>query len=313
MSGPAESCAEYVIAKLQRAEMLTDPFPHVLVDELLPREFYSDLLRSFPGRAAFREARYPGTGRNRRASGYREHGLVCQDFAGCEELRALRAVFASEPFARTLLARFSAPLRDGSTPIPAEKHRFFAAGVRDWSCVFDLQIDRPGYEIAPHPDVKEKIVTFQLFLVPDDALQAHGTLLCRPRSGAATAERSRPMRWAGTALDRAARRLRLSESRLYRSLELSRLGLRLGLGDSRSWLPWELFEVVKVAPALPNHFLAFAPNERSYHAVSMNVPAGCPRRERPILRGFIRSGENARNWIELLDAARAAAVEPYGA
>ncbi len=310
MSGPADFCAAHVIAKLRQAEILSDPFPHILVDELLPRELYADLLRRFPERSLFREANYPGTGRNRRATGYREHGLVCQDFAGSDELLILHRVFASESFARTLLARFSAPLPDGRTPIPVEKHRYFANGARDWSCVFDLQIDRPGYEIAPHPDVAEKIVTFQLFLVPDDVLRGHGTLLCRPRSGAATAERPPLTRWAGRALDRAARRLRLSESRPYRSLELSRLGLRLGLGDSRSWLPWELFEIVKVAPALPNHFLAFAPSERSYHAVSMDVPPGCPRRERPVLRGFIRSGENARNWIEVTGEPRASGYGP---
>ena len=294
------TCAAQALAKLQQAPLLTDPFPHLLVPELLPKAFYADLLRSFPERSRFRDARYPGTGRNRGAAGYQEHGLVCQDFEDGEPLRRLRSLFASEAFARTLLARFSAPLPDGSSPIPRAKHRFFADGASDYSCVFDLQVDRPGYEIPPHPDVSEKIVTFQLFLTEDDALCGQGTLLCRPRNGAPTIDRPWATKLAGLLVERAARRLRLRSSGLYRSLELSRLGLRLGLGDSRSWLPWHLFEIVKVAEALPNHFLAFAPNERSYHAVSMDLPPGSRRQERPVVRGFIRSGRNARNWLDVV-------------
>jgi hypothetical protein len=30
----------------------------------------------------------------------------------------------------------------------------------------------------------------------------------------------------------------------------------------------------------------------------MDIPPDCPRQERPVIRGFIRSGRNTRNWIE---------------
>lgn len=299
MSAPLEAeIARFAIERIDRAEVLLEPFPHILVDGLVPDTFFASLLQNFPERARFQGAKYPGSGRNPRVSKYNRDGLVCRNFGDNEYFRIVRELFASEIFSRTLLKKFGERARDGTVPIPRDKHRFFMDGARDYSCVFDLQIDLPGYEIAPHPDVREKIVTFQWFLVPDDELREYGTLLCKPKSGAQTTDRPRWARTAGRTLDDVARRLKLGERSAYRALELSPVGLELGLGDSRSWLPWHLFDIAKTAPASPNVFLAFAPSRRSYHAVSMNVPEGARRQERPVLRGFIRSGQNSANWLE---------------
>lgn len=289
---------DYAIGRIKNAEVMLEPFPHILVDGLVPDWFFAELLKNFPDRSRFLDAKYPGSGRNPRVSKYNRDGLVCRDFGGNEYFRIVRELFASEIFSRTLLTKFGEPARDGTVPIPRDKHRFFMNGARDHNCVFDLQIDLPGYEIAPHPDVREKIVTFQWFLVPDDELREFGTLLCKPKSGARTIARPRWVRTAGRTLDQLSQRMKLGDRSAYRKLELSPLGLELGLGDSRSWLPWHMFDIAKTAPASPNVFLAFAPSERSYHAVSMNVPESSRRQERPVLRGFIRSGQNSANWLE---------------
>ena len=63
------------------------------------------------------------------------------------------------------------------------------------------------------------------------------------------------------------------------------------------WRSWDLFESTTVAPASPNTLLAFAPHERSYHAVRMDIPADHPRRERTAIRGFIRAGAATENWV----------------
>ena len=63
--------------------------------------------------------------------------------------------------------------------------------------------------------------------------------------------------------------------------------------------------MVKVASALPNHLLAFAPNDRSFHAVDFNVPADASVQERRVIRGFIMSGRDGKNLIKPRCAARA--------
>jgi hypothetical protein len=289
---------DHALDRIARAEVLTDPFPHILIDDFLPQGVYEDLLRNFPDRSLFEKVVYPGTGHGKRTSRYHGYGLAYPNLKDHEAFGGVSELFSSEAFCRALLDRFSQVAPDGSSPIPVEKHRLFKDGASDFTPVFDLQIDLPGYEIPPHPDNSEKVVTFQYFLMEDDSLRDFGTLFCKPKDGRPTADRSRLASAVGDLVDRLAARARLRKTAFYRRLEQSPLGLRLGVGTTRGWLPWDLFEVAKIAPALPNHFMAFAPNRISYHAVRLDIPADSDRQERPVIRGFIRSGKDTRNWIE---------------
>ncbi len=288
---------EQALYRIEQATIQPDPFPHIIIEKLFPDHYYRSLLDNFPARAHFQEVTYPGTGFGQGAFHYHDYGLSCLDFSEHPFFCDLSAFFQSEQFSRVLLDKFSQQLPNGFTPIPAQKHRFFKDGATDFTSVRDLQIDLPGYEAAPHPDIEQKIVTYQFFLVEDDSLRDYGTHLCKPKNGKTTARRSKLADVTGWLLMRVARMLRVHHSGAYRRLERSAVGLQLGVGDTHNWMPWELFDVVKVAPALPNHFLAFAPNDRSYHAVRLNIPLDYPRQERPVIRGFIRSGRNTRNWI----------------
>jgi hypothetical protein len=191
------------------------------------------------------------------------------------------------------LAKFATPLPNGTVPIPTTKHRFFAGDARDFTTVFDLQVDLPGYAIPPHPDVPEKIVTFQLYLSADSSLAEFGTHLCEPIDDRVTRGRSRVARTVGHAVAR----LLSADSKLFRWLERSGFGAWSGLGSNQNWLPWSWFRTAKIAKALPNHFLAFAPNAMSYHAVDLDIPPDYSSAERPVIRGFIRAGKNTKNWI----------------
>jgi hypothetical protein len=90
---------------------------------------------------------------------------------------------------------------------------------------------------------------------------------------------------------------RIPRHAIYQRINRSRFALTIGIGDLANWYPWNWFRVVKVAEALPNHFLAFAPNARSFHAVDLDIPPESPVQERAVLRGFIRSGRDSYNWI----------------
>ena len=286
-----EDVFEHILRKISSAEINANPYPHIVVSEIFPPEFYPKLLAAIPKPEQFAAAEYPGTGFGQAKRSQRNSsGLAYPNLHELPLFRELQTFLRGEEFCRALLGKFSRP--DG---IPAEKHRYFAGGAREFTSVFDLQIDRRGYEILPHPDIPSKIMTFQFFLVSDDSLKDFGTLFCRTKNGR-PAVRSSIARRAGTAVERVARALRHRPYRFWHWLERTKLGTEIGFG-SEGWYPWRMFDLISAAPALPNHFMAFAPNERSYHAVRMDIPKSSIGRT--VIRGFIRSGRDVGNVIRL--------------
>jgi hypothetical protein len=287
----------HAVEQIRRARIHRQPFPHIIVEALFPDEFFQGLRDHFPDRSEFEKVEYPGTGHGRGVSNYHDYGYACRDLTRHAFFRDVHRLFKSEAFTRALLEKFSVQLDDGFWPIPLAKHRHFEDGANDFTSVFDLQIDLPGYEIPPHPDHPGKIVTYQYFLVDDESLREFGTALCRPTSGETTS-RPRLAQQIGSLVTRAALRAGVTGTRAFRRLERSGLGIAFGIGDNRNWLPWRLVDVIKVVPALPNCFMAFPPNATSYHAIRLNIPPHFKLQERKVIRGFIRAGADSRNWIK---------------
>ena len=296
-----EDVIRHILERIRDAEIRPTPFPHLVISDIFPPDYYALLLRAIPPPDQFASAEYPGTGfgtgtRSQRISA----GLAYPNLDELPIFGGVKDFLRGEKFCRALLEKFAIP--EG---IPTEKYRYFQNDAREFTSVFDLQIDRRGYEILPHPDVESKIVTFQFFLVSDASLKEFGTLFCRTRNGG-PANRSSSARVTGKILDRAARLLGGKPARLWYWFERSKLGTEFGFGDSKNWYPWRMFEIESSAPALPNHFMAFAPNERSYHAVRMSIPDSSPGRT--VLRGFIRSGSGRHNYIRIKDPQATDAV-----
>jgi hypothetical protein len=291
----------FALEQVARAEIHRNPFPHIIVEGLFPDSFFKLLLKNFPRGDRLRKMAYPGAGSDRTVSNYHDYGLACPDLSSLPFFGDVHALFKSEAFTRALLGKFSGQLDDGFWPIPIEKHRYFECGATDFTSAFDLLIDLPGYAQPPHPDVPSKIVTFQLFLSDDDSLRDYGMFLCKPKNGRQTVRRAWGVRAIGSLVTRAAESLRLARTHRYLCLERSALGLRLGIGDMRGKTPWSLVDIIKVVPALPNYFVAFPPNAISYHAARFDVSSGSRKQERPLIRGFIRAGAHAKNWIEPKD------------
>lgn len=295
-----EQAFEYALTQIQQAKICCEPFPHILIEQLFPSSFYDHLLENFPSPSHFQKAVYPGTGfakTNRTRNGLKNYGLVCFDLSSSPIFEQVRDFLKSEAFMNALLTKFSQPLPSGLIPIPAEKHIFFRDKVLECTSVCDLHIDLPGYEIAPHPDVSSKIVTYQFFLVNTDVLKDFGTLLCQPKGDLWGRLALRLLNNVGKLLDNLAKKLRINKTNFYQNFQQSKLGFWLNLNHP-NWAPWSLFNITKVMPALPNHFMAFSPNKNSYHAVRLDIPIDHEVQQRPVIRGFIRSGVNEQNWVK---------------
>ncbi|MDE5081127.1 MAG: hypothetical protein O4859_07310 [Trichodesmium sp. St18_bin1] len=103
----------------------------------------------------------------------------------------------------------------------------------------------------------------------------------------------------GKNLSKLANSLGINNFNVYQDFKKSKIGFWLGI-NHKNWFPWGFFNVAKTIPALPNYFMAFAPNQNTYHAVSLDIPIENKEQERRVIRGFIRSGSNSKNWIKYL-------------
>lgn len=291
---PGNSIVSYIVERIASTPVELAPFPHIVVERLLPDHVFDEVLSALPPRSQYDRVDYPGTGFGVRGRSYHAYGLAYGKMSeSTGPLGDLYRVLSSNEFEQALIRKFNSPPESGGVmAIPESKQRFCNGRADGVTTVFDLQVDLPGYAIAPHPDVESKIVTFQLYLVRDSSLAEYGTLLCEPKDGRALRGRSRAARGVARVIGQLPH-----ESPLFRRMERSSLGMTLGIGQCRSWLPWSWFNVVKTAQALPNHFLAFAPNRLSFHAVDLRIPVDAPVQEREVVRGFVRAGTNTGNWI----------------
>jgi len=295
--GPAGENFDHAIREIEVATIRTDPFAHILIDALFPDDFFAELLTNFPPRDSLTRVTYPGTGYGRVHGERFDYGLSCLDFSDIPTFADLERFFQSDRFARVLLEKFSKPGDDGTAPIPQSKNQYFVDGASDFKSVCNLHIDLPGYEIPPHRDVSTKVVTFQHYLVSDDSLRDYGTIFCKPRNGHETAKRSRLAKQVGRCVKTAAKLTATTNSAAFHRLAETQFALWSGMAVAH-WLPWSLFDDVIVTPALPNHFMAFAPGRRTYHGVRFDPPAGAVTLERRVMRGFILAGSDAQNWVQ---------------
>ena len=268
-----------ILERIRRAPVLADPFPHIQVMDVFPPRYYTALLDYISANGIFVPAMYPGVAVDLQAVNFHDHGFICANFADARGLAPVCRVLRSEPFARALLDKFSDSQTGCASAIPPEKHKYFCGGASDFTTVADLYRDLPGYEISPHADEPTKIVTFLLYFTPDASLRQFGTMLCRPKAASDPSEHHRAAPTGG----------------LLKKLIKRYFGI-YGFFQRDYWHPWERFDIVKTAEAVPNSFFAFAPNQDSFHAVRMNLPADSALQERLNVRGFVRAGRNASNY-----------------
>lgn len=128
---------------------------------------------------------------------------------------------------QTLIGRFK--------PVVAQR---FGGRIPLTSCSMEYLDDRCGYDLLPHTDVSQKLVTVLLYLADDDAEPNLGTILYSPRAG-------RILRFSGP--------------------------------TSRQYSADDMIEVHRVLYR-PNRALVFAPTANSLHGVAKVASVSQTRR-----------------------------------
>lgn len=141
------------VEAIEKAEFFPTPWPHIVIRDFLPWNYYAELLAEWPDRD-WKELVYPD---QKKPDGtYRRKQLMLTE---TDQLRELREAMISP----TLQAAVFEKLR-----IDRNLHAFPTPILVD---------DEAGYWIRSHPDTPTKIVTLQIYLPEDDSHPEMGTEL----------------------------------------------------------------------------------------------------------------------------------------
>lgn len=175
----------HVLGKLAQAEAVLSPFPHVVIDGVLPDDYYSDVIRNFPATSSMRPL--DETGRVAKGN-YRERMVTLFTEEDFGRLTSAQAGFwrgfadwmHSDTFLNAFVDKFQPMLEARIANIHAAEGELKVRGDAL------LVNDQSNYEIGPHTDVPHRLVTFLFYLPQDTSMRELGTSLYTPKDASFT-------------------------------------------------------------------------------------------------------------------------------
>jgi len=162
---------EYVSEKIRSAKIENEPFPHFMIKDIFPSEFYIDLLANLPINSEFNCD-----------DQYRFNLNLNSE--GLNRIQSDRAVFwkqflswmSSESFKRTVTSKIYPHLR----------LRFFTRKNLKLESKISLARNKSGFILGPHTDMAHRVLTLIFYLPQDHAHWEAGTSLYIARDSAFT-------------------------------------------------------------------------------------------------------------------------------
>ena len=164
------SAFKHFASRLQSAKVELDPFPHYVLEQVFPDDYYRELLRNLPASEVY-ENLYEVT--DLKLDHFRHRDQRDMDPGWTDRLQlppeqkrfwiSFNQWFLSEELARMVMKSFGRE----SWPELSVESQFIR--------------HRTGYFLGPHSDLYTKLVVLLLYLAPDDTAEHLGTSLYRPR------------------------------------------------------------------------------------------------------------------------------------
>jgi hypothetical protein len=173
---------EHLIGRVTDAELVTDPFPYLVLDKVFPDDYYAQMLENFPSPEQMRPL--SESGRVARGLYEQRHALLFQsdEFERLTDRQTgfwtgLADWMYSDPFANAFVTKFHHALQPRMSAILKSEGHIRAKGDAL------LVEDHTRYAIGPHTDAPHRLVTFLFYLPEDDSMRDLGTSIYRPRDG----------------------------------------------------------------------------------------------------------------------------------
>jgi FkbM family methyltransferase len=175
----------HVLGRLAQAEVTRAPFPHTVIDRILPDDYYADVLRHFPALASMRSL--GETGRVGKGT-YKERMVTLfteEDFARLtpeqsDFWRGFADWMYSDTFLNAFVDKFQPALEPRIAHIQAAEGQLKVRGDAL------LVNDQTNYAIGPHTDAPHRLVTFLFYMPPDESMRDFGTSLYVPKEAGFT-------------------------------------------------------------------------------------------------------------------------------
>jgi hypothetical protein len=177
VSSVKSSPLEHLTERLRSAEVVLEPYPHYLLDNVFPEDFYQALLSHLPESRVY-ENLYEVTTLKLDHFRHRDQRDLTRGWT--ESLPAelkdfwdrFDEWFLGRDLARAVLRSFAGQLRE----------RFGAEDSWPEAAVESQLIrHRAGYFLGPHSDLYTKLVVLLIYLAPDRRAEHLGTSLYRPK------------------------------------------------------------------------------------------------------------------------------------
>ena len=161
----------HVERAIDAASMHDEPFPHIVVDNVLPADVYTLLLDTIPPVAFFTDA-----------DRVKQDLPIPMDFGPALHLRVwgfVDDVIARKAIQPAVMRKFHAPLQQHYDVIFGPAFRDAASGLPQLPSGGRLMLRRPGYHLGAHRDPKRSLLTCLLYLARPGDDESHGTRLFR--------------------------------------------------------------------------------------------------------------------------------------
>ncbi len=154
-----------------RASLITDPFPHIVVDDVVPADVYKTMLRSIPPQDFFGD-------KDRIKQNLRIPVVGGPDLT-LRVWQFVDDVIAREVIVPAVMARFEEPLRGHYRTIFGDAFVARAAALPQSPSGGRVMLRRPGYHLAPHRDPKRSMLTCLMYLAAPGDDESYGTKIFR--------------------------------------------------------------------------------------------------------------------------------------
>ncbi len=176
----SERILHHLLMRIDATPAIHVPFTHIYLDSVFPPDVYQKLLCNLPDPNTYRRA-------CERHYGRADGGFVRSMFH-LMSARVTELPVAQCDFWKRIATSLMAPQLKTALFKKLARDLAFRYGISEKEASGLAGYARPtlyretdGYEIAPHPDTRRKVVTMQIYLPADNSQLALGTALYRRR------------------------------------------------------------------------------------------------------------------------------------
>jgi len=172
--------AEHFYSVLERATVVTDPFPYIYMRDVLPEAYYRDLIAGLPANEAYEK--FPAPYESRLGLELTEDAVEKFPNSAQAKWQEFEAWLHSQEFLEHVVGKFRPYLTENET---IRKQQLKDAAVDEHNIRIQprslLVRDYSNFAISPHTDSASKTVVGAYYLPKDDAQKSFGTSFYKPK------------------------------------------------------------------------------------------------------------------------------------